>query len=58
MSPEEIVRQLKLLMGEAIAIPPGTPPRFTVEQGHLLEFTIGVIENMIAELKKLRGDKS
>lgn len=54
MKPEEIVRRLKELMKTAVV---GAPPRLTVDQGHLIEFTIGVIQHMAAEIKALRGDK-
>lgn len=54
MDPQQIVTQLQILMKMAVA---GSPPRLTVEQGHLIEFTIGVIQNMAAEIKTLKGEK-
>ena len=54
VNPEQIVAQLQVLMRMAVA---GAPPRLTVEQGHLIEFTIGVIQSMAAEIKSLKGEK-
>lgn len=55
MNPDQIATQLQILMKMAVV---GSPPRLTVEQGHLIEFAIGVIQNMAAEIKTLKGEKS
>lgn len=50
MTPEQLASALRNLIKTAIV---GEPARLTVEQGHLLELTIVVLEDLSAKLKSL-----
>lgn len=54
MNPEQIAAKLNELLEHAQE---GAPARLTVEQGQLIQFAIGVIRNMAAELKALKEPK-